>query len=820
MRAIDGVRDRSRRTARQARHHLARADPRRSLPALWRWACGEPGPGRPQPLTSELLRARRTVLPALALLVFALTAATYFDVHGRTDQVRDRISPALTDLAQARVQLDLAQDEAVRRFGDRDGESGGADGPRVAIGERYEKFISTSMQALNSATRTRAFDAAQAQELGVVNGLVQSYRNAISMASENRDNPALRKAGLSYGAAVLCDAATPAFECRAAKDTKAGPTAVLGRIAALEEQLAHEADEQPRAAMPVVLAVAAALAIGLFATVLWGTLRFRSRRLRLNSPALWALAAVATVVCALLLAGAVVEQVAQAAVRDDLDELTRYATSPESVAAIETEAQGIAARFDDAGPVGWAQTARIAVGCGAAAALAAGLALYGYGREYPAARPAAAPRRAAARDRGRRPVVVRLLLGVTVLAVLGVSTYACTGPERRTVTVLGPWTDGEEKPFVAALRSIERRTGVHYAYTGTRALRDTLLAQLQADAPPDVAILNSLGELSEYADAGSVLPLPKAVDGAAIGPWAPDVTAKVTGDAQVTARRYWVPVRVDLKSIVWRKQGGRPENPRWCLGLSSGATSGWPGTDWVEDLLLRTEGPAVYEAFATGELPWTSPAVRRAWEKWGELLPDDPEQAAAALTRSFEDDGGLLTSAGCDLEHQGSFIRRHYPDSYVPAPTTEFVPRLRAEHADSYEVSGDMAAVFQDGDAAWELLSELTAPRARTAWDKAADPRERPLFPGAAPGAPRPGSATQKVRTLLDEAERICFDASDAMPPTLRNAFQRAALEYVGSKNRAGDLGPLLESLEHERQFQDEDRAFRFDDLCEAPPET
>ena len=26
----------------------------------------------------------------------------------------------------------------------------------------------------------------------------------------------------------------------------------------------------------------------------------------------------------------------------------------------------------------------------------------------------------------------------------------------------------------------------------------------------------------------------------------------------------------------------------WCIGLGSGAATGWPATDWVEDMMLRT----------------------------------------------------------------------------------------------------------------------------------------------------------------------------------------------------------------------------------------
>ena len=31
----------------------------------------------------------------------------------------------------------------------------------------------------------------------------------------------------------------------------------------------------------------------------------------------------------------------------------------------------------------------------------------------------------------------------------------------------------------------------------------------------------------------------------------------------------------------------------WCLGVEAFGASGWPATDWVEDILLRNSGPAV-----------------------------------------------------------------------------------------------------------------------------------------------------------------------------------------------------------------------------------
>ncbi|MBT2364698.1 extracellular solute-binding protein [Streptomyces sp. ISL-10] len=425
---------------------------------------------------------------------------------------------------------------------------------------------------------------------------------------------------------------------------------------------------------------------------------------------------------------------------------------------------------------------------------------------------------------------LRLALAGCLLAVSAVSAGGCTSaaPDERTLVVLGPWTDGEETPFVQALKSIGRKTGHRYVYKGTRSLRETLVAQLQAGAPPDLAILNSPGELAQYARSGDAHPLPERVAGAAIPPWAPPVTVAGKGGAART-HVFWAPVRVDLKSLVWsRTDVPEDADPEWCLGLNSGATSGWPGTDWIEDLMLQRGGPVEYENWATGKTSWKS--TRPVWEEWARTLSGSGRSPAPdALTDSFEllDDGryGLLNRGDCTHEHQGSFIRRHYGDDVRPSPTARHLdPVVSAEDGGgrNFEVSGDMAAVFRPSAAAWDLLDRLTSAPARKDWADAAKPGERPFFPGGTFASKPPSQGTRAVQELFDSAHQICLDASDAMPPTLRDAFYRAVLEFVGDPKDPALLTRLLERLDAETALQrekeeEEEGAFVLDDLCDNP---
>ncbi|MEU8957476.1 extracellular solute-binding protein [Streptomyces sp. NPDC048518] len=394
--------------------------------------------------------------------------------------------------------------------------------------------------------------------------------------------------------------------------------------------------------------------------------------------------------------------------------------------------------------------------------------------------------------------VVRALLAACLLAV---TVGACGGGRPETLVVLGPWTGPEGEAFESMLHRLDDGTGKTYTYQGTRSLRETLVAQLEAGDPPDVAILNSVGELTEYARAGRLTPLGRAATGRAYPPWS--LPLSVNGQR----RTYWVPLKVDLKSLVWSKEGRSAGAPDWCVGLASQATSGWPGTDWVEDILLHQAGPAAYTEWATGRLSWHDRRVRRAWTTWAALLGDRSKASIdRSLTTSYVGTPdpargggprGLLRSLtpGCTHEHQSAFIRYVYAGEPVRVDPAAGFLRGRSTYDGAYEVAGDMAAVFSRDPAARDLVDRLSSPRARTLWRDRAKPELRPLFPDASDPQPADPTGRRIAHILTGRARTLCFDASDVMAPGVRDAFHRAVLQYF--RDPAGNrLDALLDQLE------------------------
>jgi len=415
-------------------------------------------------------------------------------------------------------------------------------------------------------------------------------------------------------------------------------------------------------------------------------------------------------------------------------------------------------------------------------------------------------RRAAARGgaRTRRTRGARAARTVVLVLLCLLLASGPTGCARRsdgpshTLTVLGPWTGREAESFRRLLDRFEQEQQGHQGqervrvdYQGTTATREVLLSSVLAGDPPDIAVLPVLGDLADYAQRGQLRRLDDDVlpdDDAYEGPW----LSQPAGMSE--RRRYWLPVKIDLKSIVWHERGSDPhavagDVDRWCIGMGADATSGWPGSDWIEDILLQQSGADAYNRWATGNMKWTDDPVVDAWRTWGAFMSGDGrgEAARAALVtdhRGPEGGTGLLFDPGrpCDLEHQGSFARSLYGHD---APRATFVPSPQVlpgadRTSPDREVSGDFAAMFRMSAQGRALMRFLASEEAQRAWATSVDPPSFSAHRGVTQEAYPPGDGvSRRIVRELQQAERLCLDASDVMPPTIRRLFHEKVLEFL-----------------------------------------
>jgi alpha-glucoside transport system substrate-binding protein len=436
----------------------------------------------------------------------------------------------------------------------------------------------------------------------------------------------------------------------------------------------------------------------------------------------------------------------------------------------------------------------------------------------------------------------RALLAL-MLAVAGCALCGCGSPAAGgVVTVLGSWTGAEQAGFLAMVRGFEQKYGIQVDYTGTRDASAVLASDLKDGDPPDLAVLATPGQLRQYAAAGSLLPIDSALGSARLaGQYGPGWLKLMQAQGPSGATHYYsIIVKAALKSVIWydpRKLTAgdlaRLTSPHlswaqltalahglaaggtapWCMGLEDSASSGWPGTDWIEDILLHQSGPQAYDSWVAGTLPWESPQVVRAWQAFGQIANAQGEVRGgtrAELLTSYGQAGQPMFASppGCYLDHEGSFITGFYTQDWLGSPGsgahpragTDFsfipFPALTAAGQGTEEVAGDLLGMFRDTRAARELIGYLTTPQAQEAWIR---------LPGSGaisvnrlvPLADYPDPVSRDLAENLVHAADVRFDASDSMPQVMQDAFYGAVLEYLDSP---GQLGVILRGLDQVRK--------------------
>jgi alpha-glucoside transport system substrate-binding protein len=186
---------------------------------------------------------------------------------------------------------------------------------------------------------------------------------------------------------------------------------------------------------------------------------------------------------------------------------------------------------------------------------------------------------------------------------------------------------------------------------------------------------------------------------------------------------YGIPTNINLKSMVWypkddfdaagyevpttydemialsdqiKADGGTP----WCVGFQSEGSTGWPATDWMEDIMLRTAGPDVYDQWVTHEIPFNDPAVATAGETFGEIMfADGYVLGGAENTPSVAFGDAPLPMfddpPGCWLHRQASFINAFFPEGTEAGVDYDWFPFPPIDQEGTL-FAGELAVVFSN----------------------------------------------------------------------------------------------------------------------------
>jgi alpha-glucoside transport system substrate-binding protein len=410
------------------------------------------------------------------------------------------------------------------------------------------------------------------------------------------------------------------------------------------------------------------------------------------------------------------------------------------------------------------------------------------------------------------------LVGLLIIPFLVMPLAGCTSAQPSvsgSVRVLGSWSGAEQKAFESVIAPFEERTGVAVDYVSTRDLRGVLDEGVAAGTPPDIAGLEGPAHMRELATRGVLKDLGSILD---LGRYRSEVAPTFIELGTVDGRLVGVFVRSSLKGLIWHDpkvfrlgtprtwdelqrmamQAAGSATAEWCVGLESEEASGWPGTDLIEQFLLRGSGTADYDAWVAGSLPWTSPQIRDAFESYGQVVADGAVfgGVAGALGTDFREAGDPLFSQppGCLFLDQGSFMPTFFPAGSEPGTDFDFFafPSLGDEARGVVIGGGDLFGVLTESAAAAALLRYLVSDEAQTLWVA-----QGGSLSVKATVTDYPDRVSQRAAVLLTGAEAFRFDASDQMSGDLNAMFWRAVMSFTEDQTRLDDL---LAELEKTRQ--------------------
>lgn len=416
----------------------------------------------------------------------------------------------------------------------------------------------------------------------------------------------------------------------------------------------------------------------------------------------------------------------------------------------------------------------------------------------------------------------RLVIALVAAGATGVALAGCTGgpgtdnggggEDDGVVTVYGTIADTEAELLEESWADWEEENDIDIKYESSKEFEAQIAVRAQGGNAPDIAIFPQPGLMADMATRGFLKEAPAAVADNVAEYWTEDWANYATADGTL----YGAPLMASVKGWIWYSPAYFTENgyeiptdwaglldltaqiqsdtgaSPWCIGFGSDAATGWPGTDWIEDIVLRQSGTEVYDEWVANEVPFTSPEIKSAFDEYGKIALD-PNYVNAGfggidtiVTTPFGDPATALVEGTCALHHQASFY-----DGFITAAGGTvaedgdiwafLMPPWEAGGSSEGAVvtgGGEIVAAFDDSESTQKVQEYLSSPE----WANS-----RVSLGGviSANKGLDPANASSEIlkaaiAILQDDTTTFRFDASDLMPSAVgAGTFWKGMVDWV-----------------------------------------
>lgn len=395
-----------------------------------------------------------------------------------------------------------------------------------------------------------------------------------------------------------------------------------------------------------------------------------------------------------------------------------------------------------------------------------------------------------------------------------------------TVTVFSSIREIEADHLQETLDAFGDCANLNIEHNGSGEFESQIRVQAEGNNAPNLAIFPQPGLLGNMVNEGYVLPAGDDVVAQAEDGWSQDWLNYGTVDGTF----YAPPLMASVKSFVWYSPAQFDERgyeipetwdelialsdqiiadtpddatdtKPWCAGIGSDAATGWPATDWLEDLVLREAGGDVYDQWVAHEIPFDDPQIVASMEYVGDILRNDDyvngglgDARSVAATR-FQDGGLPILDGTCSLHRMSSFYEAQWPEGtdvspdgdvfafYLPGMTTDDQPLL---------VAGEFVGAFDDEPATQAVQAYMASELwAQHRIDLGGVTTARA---GVDPASASSDVLTLAMELLQDQDRTTRFDASDLMPSEVgAGSFWVGMTKWLDG---SGDVESILAEIE------------------------
>ncbi|WP_315096066.1 ABC transporter substrate-binding protein [uncultured Cellulomonas sp.] len=393
----------------------------------------------------------------------------------------------------------------------------------------------------------------------------------------------------------------------------------------------------------------------------------------------------------------------------------------------------------------------------------------------------------------------------------------------KTISIYAGIVAPEDQPYIDSFKPFEECTGATVDYQADKQFEQQILVRAEAGNPPDIAIVPQPGLLAQLVGTGTVVEASQGTSDNVDEFW--DPAWKEYGAVDGTF--YAAPSGASVKSLVWYSPAQFEENgweipttlddladltetiagtgiKPWCAGIASDAATGWPITDWMEDMMLRTAGPDEFDQWVAHEIPFNGPEATTALDAVGDYLknPDYVNGGFGDVTSiastAFQDGGLPILDGQCALHRMASFYAANWPQgTEVAEDGAVFAFYLPGETEDDRPVlgAGEFVTLFADRPEVHALAEFWSSDTWANLKAKASSDLTGGGWITANTGLDQANLVNPidilSADILLDADAVFRFDGSDRIPAAANNAFWKEATAWITGQSTADTLDKI-----------------------------